>query len=264
MDFAPLINDGQVFLLIFARIIAMMLVMPILSSSAFPAPARAGLAFFTAIAVFPAARLLNFIIPESGIIYVFLLIGEILLGIIMSFVILLVFTVFQVAGQMFSIQMGFGASQVFDPLAQIQIPLLGQFLNLIAMLVFLVTGGMKKIFLTGVYQSFSAVKASDFFIQQDMLASYFTRSLAHLFEQALVIAIPIMGTLILLSVTMGLLAKAAPQMNLLMVGFPIQITIGFIMMLAAMPFLIEKFTIIIDSGFDQILTLLDHAFRGTL
>ncbi len=73
-----------------------------------------------------------------------------------------------------------------------------------------------------------------------------------------------MGTLILLSVTMGLLAKAAPQMNLLMVGFPIQISVGFIMMLAAMPFLIEKFTIIIDSGFEQILTILDSAYRGTL
>jgi flagellar biosynthetic protein FliR len=160
--------------------------------------------------------------------------------------------------------MAFAASQVFDPLAQIQIPLLGQFLNLIAMLVFLVTGGMKKIFLTGVYQSFSVVKASDLFVQQDMLVAYFSGVLGHLFEQAIVIAIPIMGTLILLSVTMGLLAKAAPQMNLLMVGFPIQISVGFIIMLAAMPFLIEKFTIIIDSGFEQILTILDAAYRGIL
>ena len=264
MNFDALLVDGQVFLLIFARIIAMMLIMPLLSSAALPPMARAALAFFTAFAVFPIVRTLNFVIPDSGLFYSFLILGEVLLGILMGFIIVLVFTVFQIAGQMFSIQMGFGASQVFDPLAQIQIPLLGQFLNLIAMLVFLVTGGMKKIFLTGVYQSFSAVKASDLFIQQDMLASYFTGVLANLFEQALIIAIPIMGTLILLSVTMGLLAKAAPQMNLLMVGFPIQITIGFTMMMAAMPFLVEKFSIFIDSGFEQILTILDYAYRGTL
>jgi len=264
MDFNALIADGQIFLLVFARIIAMMLITPIMSSTAFPAPARAGLAFFTAMAVFPMAKALNFIIPDYGLLYAVLVVGEVLIGIIMGFIIILVFTVFQIAGQMFSVQMGFGASQVYDPLSQIQIPLLGQFLNLIAMLVFLVTGGMKKIFLTGIYRSFSVVKASDLFAQQDMLVSYFTGILGNLFEQSIIIAIPIMGTLILLSVTMGLLAKAAPQMNLLMVGFPIQISVGFIMMLAAMPFLIEKFTIIIDSGFEQILTILDSAYRGTL
>lgn len=262
MNFDILLTDGQILLLIFARIIAMMLLIPIMSSTAFPAPARAGLAFFTAMAVFPMAKNLNFVIPDSALLYALMVIGEVLIGVIMAFVILLVFTVFQVAGQMFSIQMGFGASQVYDPLAQIQIPLLGQFLNLIAMLVFLVTGGMKKIFLTGIYQSFVAVKAYDLFIQKDMMVSYFTGVLGNLFEQAIIIAIPIMGTLILLSVTMGLLAKAAPQMNLLMVGFPIQISVGFIMMLAAMPFLIEKFTIIIDAGFEQILTMLDTAYRG--
>lgn len=264
MDFNALLIDGQIFLLIFARIISLMLVMPIMSSTAFPAPARAGLGFFTALAVFPMAKTLNFLIPDNGLMYAVLLIGEVLVGILLAFIIQLVFTVFQVAGQMFSIQMGFGASQVFDPLAQIQIPLLGQFLNLIAMLVFLVTGGMKKIFLTGIYQSFIAVKAQDLFAQREMLVAYFTGVLGNLFEQSIIIAIPIMGTLILLSVTMGLLAKAAPQMNLLMVGFPIQISIGFIMMIAAMPFLIEKFTIIIDAGFEQILSLLDVAYRGAL
>lgn len=264
MDFNALLADGQIFFLIFARILAMMTLMPIMSSTAFPGTARAALAFFTAFAVFPMARSLNFIIPDNGLLYAFLLIGEVLVGIILAFIIQLVFTVFQVAGQMFSVQMGFGASQVFDPLSQIQIPLLGQFLNLIAMLVFLVTGGLKKIFLTGIYQSFVAVKASDLFVQRDMLLNYFTGVLGNLFEQAIIIAIPIMGTLILLSVTMGLLAKAAPQMNLLMVGFPIQISLGFIMMIASMPFLIEKFTIIIDAGFNQILTILDTAYRGTL
>lgn len=262
MNFDLLLNDGQIFLLVFARIIALMLLMPILSSSAFPGVARAGLAFFTALAVFPMAKNLNFVIPDTGLMYALMLIGEVLVGVLIAFIILLVFTVFQVAGQMFSIQMGFGASQVFDPLSQIQIPLLGQFLNLVAMLVFLVTGGMKKLFLTGIYQTFVAVKASDLFQHRDMLVSYFSGVLGSLFQQAIIIAIPIMGTLILLSVTMGLLAKAAPQMNLLMVGFPIQISIGFIMMFAAMPFLIEKFSMIIDSGFHQILVIFDAAWRA--
>ena len=56
------------------------------------------------------------------------------IGILIGFLVLMVFSIFQIAGQFFSLQMGFGAAEVFDPVAQIQIPLLGQFFNLLAVL----------------------------------------------------------------------------------------------------------------------------------
>jgi flagellar biosynthetic protein FliR len=76
--------------------------------------------------------------------------------------------------------------------------------------------------------------------------------LSGLFQDALVIAFPILGTLVLVYVTMGLLAKAAPQMNLLVLGFPISIGVTFLVLLVGMPFLAEAISQLIDEGFELI------------
>jgi flagellar biosynthetic protein FliR len=151
--------------------------------------------------------------------------------------------------------MGFGASQVFDPLAQIEIPLLGQFLNLVAMFVFVFTSGFQKIFLTGVYYSFQSVRAVDLVLLREDLLTSILQSLSELFQNALIISFPILGTLFLVQVVMGLLAKAAPQMNLLILGFPISIFVAFLILFVGMPIIAEAFERVIDEGFDIILRL---------
>ena len=75
------------------------------------------------------------------------------------------------------------------------------------------------------------------------------KGLSQLFVDALVISMPILGTLFLISLAMGLLSKAAPQMNLLTEGFPISITVAFILIMATMPFLVEAFAYVINNGF---------------
>jgi flagellar biosynthetic protein FliR len=153
---------------------------------------------------------------------------------------------------MFSLQMGFGASQVFDPLSQIQIPLMGQFLNIVAMLIFVNTSGFQKLFLVGVYRSFERFRAVDLVLIREDVTRQIMLRLSGLFQDALVIAFPILGTLVLVYVTMGLLAKAAPQMNLLVLGFPISIGITFVVLLVGMPFFAEAISGYIDEGFELI------------
>jgi flagellar biosynthetic protein FliR len=181
-----------------------------------------------------------------------------MIGIILGFFLNIIFAVFQVAGQFFSLQMGFGASQVFDPLAQIQIPLMGQFLNIAGMFTFLVISGAQKLLLVGVYRSFQSIRAVDLVAGRSYLLSLFLRSLGELFVNSLTIAFPILGTLLLVSVTMGLLAKAAPQMNLLMMGFPIAIGTALIVIAAATPFLIGAFSRLLEGGFEQLGSILTN------
>ena len=88
------------------------------------------------------------------------------------------------------------------------------------------------------------------------------RSMTILFEQALIIAFPVLGVLLLISVSMGLLAKAAPQMNLLMLGFPIKISMAFLMLFLAMPFLMEAFNRVIDSSFYELMDFLSTMSGG--
>lgn len=253
MFFESLAENSEVYFLIFARVIALFMTSPVLSNPSIPIVVRNALGLMITIIIFPFAS--EYIIPTDGISYIFLALGEVAIGVITGFFITIIFTVFQLAGQMFAVQMGFGASQVFDPLAQVQIPVIGQLFNFIALFIFVTNGAFQKIFIIGIIRSIEFVKASDFLINQEFLYKEAVWALGNLFSQAIVIAFPILGTLILLSVTMGLLAKAAPQMNLLMIGFPIQISIGFVMILSALPFLMDKFGKVIDGSFQFIAEL---------
>lgn len=254
--------NSQLFLLVFVRVFALLAVAPMVSSTSIPALARVALALLTATVVFPEAVSAEYPIPETGLAFVLLLVGEAMVGIITGFLLVLVFAAFQLGGQMFSLQMGFGASQVFDPLSQVQIPLMGQFLNIVGMLVFVNISGFQRLFFIGVMRSFERFRAVDLLLMREDIVNGVMQRLSGLFQDALVIAFPILGTLILVYVTMGLLAKAAPQMNLLVLGFPISIGITFLMLMVGMPFLAEAMSRLIDDGFELIATMLESGAGG--
>ncbi|MBN1698329.1 MAG: flagellar biosynthetic protein FliR [Spirochaetales bacterium] len=234
----------------------MMEVAPLLSSSAIPQIAKVGISLFVGIVIFPGVVADGYPLPDDFIHYALLVIGEALIGIIIGFFLYVVYSSFQVAGQFFSLQMGFGASEVFDPLAQIEIPLLGQFFNLVAMLIFVATGGFQKFIVVGMSGSFKAIKAINIVIGRERILSVFMGSLGRLFESALMISFPILGTLFIISISVGLLAKAAPQMNLLMMGFPIAIGVAFLIIFATIPFLMETFRHMLDAGFEGVSRLI--------
>jgi flagellar biosynthetic protein FliR len=241
----------QLFLLVLFRILAMCQVAPLISSSAIPMTARVGFSFVTAVAVFPWVQSLGYAIPDRFADYFLLMVGEALVGILLGFFQVIIFSAFQMAGQYFSLQMGFGASEVFDPLAQIEIPLMGQLLNLMAMFIFLAIGGFQKFVLIGLMRSFQAIRAADLALRREYLFGVLLRSLSGLFEQALTISFPFLGSLLLVSVSMGLMAKAAPQVNLLVMGFPISIAVALVILILCMPFLVEAFAGVIDGTFSS-------------
>jgi flagellar biosynthesis protein FliR len=254
--------NAQLLLLLFARVFGLLSVAPLLSSRAIPGIARIALALFAALAVFPWVLESGYPIPSNGLAYGLVLIGEVLVGLILGFTLNVVYTAFVLAGQYFSFQMGFGASQVFDPMAQVQIPIMGQFLNMIAMFVFIITGGFQKLFLAGVLRSFQSMRAVDFAARPDRVLDLVSRAVALMFEHALILSFPILGTLLLISVSMGLLAKAAPQMNLLMLGFPLKIGIAFLMLMLTIPLIMEGFSRLIDQSFLIIMEFLSDMKAG--
>jgi flagellar biosynthetic protein FliR len=254
--------NAQLFFLIFARVTALVETAPLLSSESIPQMAKIGLAFCVSFLVFPWVMEAGYPIPEFGLEYLLLAAGEALIGIVLGFFLMLIYSAFQLAGQFYSLQMGFGASEVFDPLAQIEIPVMGQFLNLIAMLIFLTVGGFQKIFFTGVYRSFQAARAVDLVIHRDNILQMVLSCMARLFEQSLVISFPILGILFLISVTTGLFGKAAPQMNLLTMGFPISIGTAFIILFLSLDILVEVFSAVIDYSFGELLRFLSAIWEA--
>lgn len=251
-----ILGDADLFFILAARVLALVETAPLLSGSEVPQTVKVGLSGFAAAAVFPWVKEAGYPLPATAGEFVGLVAGEAMIGVIMGFFLTMVFSVFTTAGQFFSLQMGFSASETYDPLSQTEIPVVGQFMNLMAMFIFVTTSGFQKLFLIGVRGSFMAMRAADLITRRDDFYAYVAGSLGALFQNALVLSFPIFGTLILVSVTTGLLSKAAPQMNLLTEGFPISIMVAFFLMASAMPYMIEAFSALLDSGYESIAAIL--------
>ena len=108
---------------------------------------------------------------------------------------------------------------------------------------------IKKLFLQGLVTSFSSLNALSIATANEKIAMFMVKGLSSLFSDALVIALPVMGTLFLITVSTGLLTKAAPQMNLLSEGFPIMILVAFTIIAFAMPSIIDFFVRSFNKGF---------------
>ncbi len=247
--------EFNLFLLIAARVLALVETAPLLSGEAIPQVAKIGLAGFAAAAVYPAVHAAGYPIPVDGAAYALLLIGEAMIGVIMGFFLTTLFSAFGMAGQFYSLQIGFGASETYDPLAEVEIPIMGQFLNLIAMFVFVATEGFQKLFLIGVQGSFKAMRAIDLVERRKDLVQFLVKEVGALFMQSLVLSLPVLGTLFIISVALGLLSKAAPQMNLLTEGFPISLIVTFTIMFSALPLMMEAFSRLIGAGFEDLARL---------
>lgn len=244
-----IVAQAPVFLLIAARILALIMTTPLLSTKAVSRVVKIALGGLTAFVVFPSVSTAGWNVPAFSFDYVLLLIGEVMIGIITGLFVSMIFSTFSTAGQFFSYQMGFGASEVYDALAQIENPLLGQFLNLIAMFTFLQIDGFRSLFLGGILRSFQALNVSLLISAREHFLSFLLGGLSKLFLNAMIIVLPIVGTLFLITLSTGLLSKAAPQINLLSEGLPITMLVAFILMFACMPLMVNLFIQIINNAF---------------
>ena len=179
-----------------------------------------------------------------------------MIGLMIGFFLSIVYAAFVTAGQFFSLQIGFGASETYDPLAETENPLMGQFLNLIAMFIFVSTQGFQQLFIVGVQGSFKAMRAIDLVTRRNDIVQFLLRSVGALFEQSLILSMPVLGTLFVLTIALGLLSKAAPQMNLLTEGFPITLSVTYVLLIVSLPFMMEAFSRLIAAGFTDLGVLL--------
>lgn len=259
--------QAPVFLLIFVRCFAMLMTLPLFSMRSTPRVAKVALAGYMAFFILPVADFSAYseFLTDDGVAslnYVLLLVGEGLIGIIIGFYVSIIFAAFSAAGQFTAFQMGFSAANTYDALSQVENPLMGQFLNLVAMLIFMHNRWFQKLFLNGLVTSFQSINAISLVNSREHLLNFLFSGLTSLFADALVISLPIMGTLLAISVSTGLLTKAAPQMNLLSEGFPIMILVAFYLFLNMMQPMIDFFMRSFNKGLSDLLNLFTQISGG--
>ena len=270
-----IVQRAPLFLLVAVRCFALLMTLPLFSMQNVSRIAKIALAGYMAFIVLPSAYGQSWQLAEYHIAkdifsgafslhYIFLLIGEGLIGVITGFYISMIFAAFSSAGQFFSYQMGFAASEVYDALAQIENPLMGQYLNLLAMLLFIQVDGFQELFLGGILRSFESLNAFSLVFYKNEFITFLLTGLTDLFFDAMMISLPLVGTLFLISVTMGILSKAAPQMNLLSEGLPLTILTSFLILFLLMPVMCDFFTLSFDIAFFKFEDFLSQVKRNLL
>lgn len=260
---SQILDEAPRYLLVAVRCLAMFMVLPLFSTRSVSTVAKVALAGYVAFIVLPTAfgggyEGLDSVYDISTLRYVLLLVGEGLIGIIFGFYISILFAAFSSAGQFFSFQMGLSAAEAYDALSQVENPLMGQFLNLMAMWLFIASKGFQQVFLHGMVESIQSMNALSLVAAESRTAflQLLLGGLSGLFFDAMMIALPLTGTFFLVAVAMGLLSRAAPQMNLLSEGIPLTMLLGFLFLFLALPAMCNLFMRLFDAAFVDIRNLL--------
>jgi flagellar biosynthetic protein FliR len=213
------------FFVVLTRISGIMIFAPFFSSQSFPVHVRVAFSLVTAFVLTPSLPL-NSIPAElewSGI--TGLLVNEILLGLILGFAASCVFAGFQFAGQMISFQLGFSLIKMIDPQSNVEAPVFSFLQNYIGVLFFLLINGHHW-FLLAINKSFASLPVGGIHIGGPVIEQL-VRLSADILVIGLRIAGPVLAVGIITDIVVGVVGRTAPQINILIVGMPLKVLIGF-------------------------------------
>lgn len=218
----------------FLRVLGLILAEPILGNPNVPIRVKVGLALLISILLAPVLPAMPRVDPASA---AGLLIAaqQLLIGLAMGFTLRIALTAVETAGQLAGLQMGLGFAVFFDPQSSAQTAVVGQFLGLFAILIFLAIDGHLMV-LTALVQSFSTLPIG----MQPLQGGGFRLLIewgGEIFRTGLIIALPIIAALLIANVAVGIMTRAAPQLNIFAVGFPVTLAVGFFALWLSIPFL---------------------------
>lgn len=233
------------------RILGFIAVAPILSHTAIPQRVRLGygivltLAMMPTIPAMPAFEIFSF----QGIL---ILVQQFMIGIAMGFAMRLVFVAIELAGHMIGMSMGLGFASFFDPQSEGQTTAISQFLVLLCLLVFLSLDG-HLMFVSVLANSFTTmpIALDGHGIDAMKIASWGET----IFSSGLLLALPVVTALLITNMALGILTKTAPQLNLFGIGFPITISIGFVVLAISLPTIVKPLEHMIEIGSSHMLQI---------
>ncbi|MCH7886876.1 MAG: flagellar type III secretion system protein FliR [Candidatus Marinimicrobia bacterium] len=247
----------EIFMLVLARISLIVSVVPIFGSANVPIPVKVGLSVFLTLVSYSFAEASG--VPHDlSIAALFtLMLREALIGMLFGFITGILFYAIQFAGHFISFQMGFAMVQVIDPQSQERVPIIGQFYFILSILLFLLINGHHLV-LNVLVESFSIVPIGTGVLSRELTGSL-TLIGGRVFVLAIKIASPILVTLFLTDVMMGIIARTVPQMNVFFVSLPLKIGLGLtllVMTLSSFPWLIEKLVVEMSENLNMVLRML--------
>src|SRR5687768_15222706 len=218
-----------------ARILALLAVAPVLGNTVVPARVKIGLGVLIALVMAPGAGPLPRVEPASldGLL---VLSQQVVIGLAMGFAMRIVFSAVEMAGEIAGLQMGLGFAALFNGQSDGSTLVVAKFLGLLATLVFLALNG-HLMMLSVLAESFDALP-----IAAEALPTNGWRTLVEwgstIFMAGLQLALPVVTALLIVNLALGILTRAAPQLNIFAVGFPITLMLGMVALMLSLPYFV--------------------------
>lgn len=226
------------------RILGVIAAAPIFNHSSIPNQVKLGLGIMLTLIIVPTLPAMpNFeIFSFQGLL---ILVQQLVIGLAIGFSMRLVFSAVELAGQLIGMSMGLGFASFYDPQTQGQSTAVNQFLVLLSMLIFLSLDGHLLI-VTAVANSFTSMPISvgGSSINPMKIALWGET----IFSAGLLLALPAVTALLITNMALGILTKTAPQLNLFGIGFPITLSIGFVVLALSLPGMLKPIQNFIEQG----------------
>ena len=235
------------------RIAAMMMAAPIFSIRQIPVRFRMLLAMLITYLVHP-------VLPPSPVVSVlsaeaFLIVGQqVLIGAALGFLLQMAFQALIFGGQVMAYSMGLGFANMMDPANGVQVPVVAQFWLILSYLAFLMMNG-HLVLIAAIVETFRVIPiAVDGLGQAGIWALLSWAS--HMFAAGLVMALPVIISLLLINIGLGVVSRAAPQLNIFAIGFPITLLTGFVLIWVTLPQVMNSFGSLVSETFEQAILVL--------
>lgn len=237
----------------FMRISSMFISIPVIGVRAVPARLRVMLSLLITFVIMPT-------LPEMPNVDLFsyqgwlISVQQLVLGVSTGFILQMVFAIMLFAGQAIAYGMGLGFASLVDPATGVQTPVIAQLFVVTASLLFLAVDA-HLLLIEMLVQSFNALPVSTLSMDKAYLWRIISWS-SQIFAGGLLLAMPLIATLLFVNISFGIASKAAPQLNLFGVGFPITILLGMVLVWIGLATMLETFAEMLQQGFVLVSELL--------
>jgi len=248
----------DLFLLVFMRITGLIILNPVFGRNSIPSILKVALSLLCAFIITPTLGLINVNINSMTQMIVSCAL-ELCVGLAIGVIINLLFAVVTMAGEIIDMQMGLGMAFMYDSGAGINMPVIGSFFNAMLIMVFFSSNAHLALF-SLISDSFKAIAPGTAFPTTESAKFIFTMG-GDFFSLGLRMAIPIMVIELISIITMGMLMKAVPQINIFTVGIQIQAALGILLMLISIPVLVtlcQRLTTFMIEKSSELIRLMMH------
>jgi len=219
--------EFRTYMLVLLRVSILLFMLPVFSSNVFPNSLKMGFALVVSLLFYSVVDVDLSRFPTTAIATGLLILAEALIGLTLGLCLRMFFGSVQLAGQVIGFQMGFAMINVVDPQTGANVSIMDQLGYWVCVIVFLILNGHHIMFLAMI-DSFKLVPIGFFMMQEVMMAKMLDLG-AQLFLLAIKIGAPVIASLAFVSMGFGLVAKFSPQMNVMIVAFPLKIITGLIL-----------------------------------